>query len=390
MTKHSPSNPLNRPLAGALLCLFGVMLTYGIRILPPGAYLDWLPRQGLPLALCAIVVYCGLVVFVTSLADRFDGVHSSAAYAEFGRYFLGVGALAVAFTVALIATRTTEPADLVVGRKLIPTLGIAATLSAVFWYLAHRGEAAKPTLPVARTSARTDAPETRPRLVRGLLAGGLLAIAATLLYQRFSEVSAFQASEERRNEEERAKVPPWTFGIDDFKPGMSVNDLRRTVTAAGFRMYCPRNITAEEKNFPADKAYCWTVVRTAHGIPARLALFWFDESGLSSHRLRFDPGHWDEIARYLDSTGQRLDTDFGIERTSRMPISGWRFADGLVLSMDFDAQTEITVQWMARDLYARRECADRSAAVRHGRQRQPHPIEQWWPGLDCSVLATAP
>lgn len=154
MTKRSPSNPLNRPLAGILLCLFGFMLTYGIRILPPGAYLDWLPRQGLPLALCAIAAYCGLVVLITSLADRFEGVHSSAAYVEFGRYFLGVGALAVAFNVALIATRTTEPADFMVAPKLIPILGIGSTLSAVFWYLAHLGRAARPTPPRSRFVGR--------------------------------------------------------------------------------------------------------------------------------------------------------------------------------------------------------------------------------------------
>lgn len=185
-------------------------------------------------------------------------------------------------------------------------------------------------------------------------------------------------------------MPPWTFGIDDFKPGTSATDLRRTVSAAGFPMYCPRNIRSEEKNFPGDTAYCWTVVRTAHGIPARLALFWFDERGLSSHRLRFEPGHWTEIARYLDTHGQRLETDFGIERTSRKPISGWRFTDGLVLSMDFDAQTDITVQWMARDFYARRECADRIDAVRRGKRRDSQPIEQWWPGVECGVLAATP
>ena len=94
-TSNSPKQPRIRPFSGSLLILIGIAAIWGQRqLLTPG----------LPLAAGLIAGYAGLVVLITSLVDWLDGQHSSNAYADFGRFFVGIGGVAAAFGIALATT----------------------------------------------------------------------------------------------------------------------------------------------------------------------------------------------------------------------------------------------------------------------------------------------
>lgn len=380
------SRPLTRPLSGLLLCLVGIAAVIGGR---------WHIAPGLPALAGSIAGYAGLVVLLTSLADRFD-LRPCGAYGDFGRYFFGLGTAMAAFAVGLAATRAQYPQDLLVGWKAIPIAALTTVLIAVVFFVAKRTAGASAT--TTETEPKAAAPlatgeiastSSRQR-AKGLIALVLLAAAGYLISQRWSEHQSRVEQEARLDAAERAKAPPWNWSIDEFAAGTPANELRGRLTRAGYVVYCPRSMVSESKIAADNKANCWANLKTAHGIPARVASFWFDDRGLTSHLIRFESGQWQAVMRHLDATGRRLDADFGRSGPFSPPVTGWRYENGLVMSADSDPKEDITVLWTSRPAYLRSECAERQKALAKGQRRPPQAFETWWPGSECGAMGQQP
>ncbi len=380
------SRPLTRPFSGLLLCLVGIAAVIGGR---------WHIAPGLPALAGSIAGYAGLVVLLTSLADRFD-LRPSGAYGDFGRYFFGFGTAMAAFAVGLAATRAHYPQDLLVGWKAIPIAALTTIVIAVVFFAAKRTAGApatatevEPKAAVPPAAGAIASTSSRQRS-KGLIALVLLAAAGYLISQRWNEHRSGVEQEARLDETERAKAPPWNWSIDDFAAGTPANELRQRLTRAGYVVYCPRTMISESKIAADNKANCWTNLKTAHGIPARVASFWFDDHGLTSHLIRFESGQWQAVMRHLDSTGRRLDADFGRSGPFGTPVIGWRYENGLVMSADSEAKEDITVLWTSRLTYLRSECAERQKALTKGQRRPQQAFETWWPGSECGAIGQQP
>lgn len=380
------SRPLTRPLSGLLLCMVGIAAVVGGR---------WHIAPGLPVLAGSIAGYAGLVVLLTSLADRFD-LRPCGAYGDFGRYFFGFGTAMAAFAVGLAATRAQYPQDLLVGWKAIPIAALTSVLIAVIFFAAKRSAGASATATAAEPKAAVPlaageiASTSSRRRSKGLIALVLMAAAGYLISQRWSEHQSGVEQEARIDAAERAKAPPWNWSIDEFAAGTPASELRDRLTRAGYVVYCPRSMVSESKIAADNKANCWTNLRTAYGIPARVASFWFDDHGLTSHLIRFESGQWPAVMRHLDSTGRRLDANFGLSGPFGPPVIGWRFENGLVMSADSDPKEDITVLWTSRQAYLRSECAERQKALTKGQRRPPQAFETWWPGSECGAIGQQP
>lgn len=380
------SKPLTRPLSGLLLCLVGIAAFVGGR---------WLIAPGLPVLAGSIAGYAGLVVLLTSLADRFD-LRPCGAYVDFGRYFFGLGTAMAAFAVGLAATSAHYPQDLLVGWKAIPIVALTTVLIAVIFFAAKRTAGSSATAPetgpkaaVPPATGEIAATSSRQR-AKGLIALVLMAAAGYLISQRVGEHQSRAEQEARLNAAERAKAPPWNWSIDEFAAGTPASELRARLTRAGYVVYCPRSMVSESKIAADNKANCWANLKTAHGIPARVASFWFDDHGLTSHLIRFESGQWQAVMRHLDATGRRLDADFGRSGPFGPPVIGWRYENGLVMSADSDPKDDITVLWTSRPAYLRSECAERQKALTKGQRRPPQAFETWWPGSECGAILQQP
>lgn len=380
------SRPLTRPLSGLLLCLVGIAAFIGAR---------WHIAPGLPVLAASLAGYAGLVVLLTSLADRFD-LRPSGAYGDFGRYFFGFGTAMAAFAVGLAATRAQYPQDLLVGWKAIPIAALTAVLIAVVFFAAKRTAGSSVTAAETETSAAAPLPKgelastsSRQR-AKGLIALVLMAAAGYLISLRLSEHQSRAEQEARLDAAERAKAPPWNWSLDEFAAGTPASELRARLTRAGYVVYCPRTMVSESKIAADNQANCWTNLRTAYGIPARVASFWFDDRGLTSHLIRFEPGQWQAVMRHLDGAGRRLDADFGRSGPFGPPVIGWRYENGLVMAADSDPKEDITVLWTSRPAYLRSECAERQKALARGQRRPPQAFETWWPGSECGAILQQP
>ncbi len=380
------SKPLTRSFSGLLLCLVGIAAVIGGR---------WHIAPGLPGLAGSIAGYAGLVVLLTSLADRFD-LRPSGAYSDFGRYFFGLGTAMTAFAVGLAATRAQYPQDLLVGWKAIPIAALTTVLIAIIFFVAKRTAGSSATAPEAEFKTAAPLPKGEPaanssrQRTKGLIALVLMAAAGYLISQRVGEHQSRAEQEARLDAAERTKAPPWNWSIDEFAAGTPVSELRNRLTRAGYVVYCPRSMVSESKIAADNKANCWANLKTAHGIPARVASFWFDDRGLTSHLIRFESGQWQAVMRHLDNTGRRLDADFGRSGPFGPPVIGWRYENGVVMSADSDPNEDITVLWTSRPAYLRSECAERQKALTKGQRRPPQAFETWWPGSECGAILQQP
>lgn len=373
-------------LGSGLLTLLGLLgLVAGV-VMPPGSYQSMLETRGLPLLAYFVAVWCGLIALLSALVDRFDGEHAARSFDDFGRIALGIGALGIAIAVALAVTRTRYPQDLFYGFKAVPAITIVAIILAVMRYLAQFGQAkaAQPAAPVA-------AAQSSPRRIgRTVLAVLLLGIAGVLLGERYREHLAHEAEEAAVNREERAKAPPWNYGINGFAAGTSEQEIRSSLSRAGYRVYCPRTLTSENKLASDDTANCWMLLKTAMGMPATVASFWFGERGLRAHMIRFEASAWSDVQVYLDRNGTRLAADFGTDKISGGPIAGWRFDNGIVMTTAPAAAEDITVTWTPKEVFVVSECSRRLRSAGRGQRQASVPVEKWWPGLDCGEFLTKP
>lgn len=381
------SRPSARPLTGLLLCLTGIAAVVAGR---------WAITPGLPVLAGIVAGYAGLVILLTSLADRLD-TRPAGAYRDFGRYFLGPGMVAAALGIGLAVTQIRDATDLLIPRLAIPAVTVSAILIAVFAYLLARTGTPQPQPQAAMAAgpgktgqpASVKQPAAAPgQTLKGFLALVLIAAAGYLLNQRFTEHREQQDRYAQIDQQERASAPPWTWHFDDFAPGTPSPDIQARLNRAGFRVYCPqRDLAANEKVLPGDHRNCWTLLKSAHGIPARVVSFGFNERGLTAQLIRFEPQEWAAVTSFLDNNGRRLEANFGRSGVNGPPVIGWRVDNGLVMSAESAPGEDITVLWMARDIFLREECAERQKAIAAGQRRAKVPVESWWPGVECGALA---
>lgn len=373
------STPHSRPYAGLFFCLVGIAALFGTR---------WDITRGLPVLSASVAGYCGLVVLICSLADRLD-TRPSGAYPDFGRYFFALAAIMTALTGALVATRTFHPQDLVIAEKLIPVAAITATLLAVSYFVATRTRGRSPRaiegpnnslFPKRKNEVRSG------QMIKATLAILLVIASAILIHQRMTEYQTLQDQQEQRRIPPHPSVPPWHQGFNDFTYDMTVGDLSDRLSRAGYRAVCKNKLTPADKIAADNQATCTAKIHTAHGIPARVVAFWFDDRGLTSHLIRYDRRSWEALTRYLDSQGRRLDQYFGRAGAFGPRVIGWRFDSGVVMAAEADTGEDITVLWTAKEPYSRKECADRQVASAKRKPRPQMPVETWWPGTSCGTL----
>ena len=378
-TSNSPKQPRIRPFSGSLLILIGIAAIWGQRqLLTPG----------LPLAAGLIAGYAGLVVLITSLVDWLDGQHSSNAYADFGRFFVGIGGVAAAFGIALATTGTREAADLLRAAQAIPVLAIFTALLAFLAYFAQRTAGKQPGNTAAPTPGKMSLSGVNK--TKSLLALTLLVTAAYLLNQRLNEHQQSNAEYDQQNEIERIKAPPWTYKLDEFAAGVSPETLRTRLNKDGYRVYCPRNLTSKEKIATDNKVNCWAMLKSAYGIPAIIASFWFNDQGLTNYLIRFEKDQWSAVTLYLDANSKRMTDDLGSSSPGGPPVRGWLLENGVLMSAEADTDQFITMLWTARDKYVEDECTARRKALIERNRRVKQNIETWWPGTDCASLPLPP
>jgi len=368
-----------RPLAGLLLIGLALLALWGQANMK---------APGLPFLFGTVAGYTGLVVLVTSLIDWADRPRATRAYADFGRYFLAVGVVAAAAGLGAGLTQTREISQLLSPAQATPAGAIFGTALLVFAYLIQRTagpqpEARKASAPAADTPLQVQVRPRSRQWLQGAFAAVLLATAAVLLYQRFQERQEFVGNYEQQNEIERAKAPPWPFAIEEFAPGTTPEVVRARMTQAGYKVYCPRNLAPNERIAPHNKVNCWAILKTAYGMPANIASFFFNDDGLANYLIRFAPDQWPAVSRLLDEKGKRVNGNFGRAGLGGPAIVGWHLENGLIQSAEADGDPEITMLWTARPQLIKDECASRYAALTAGKRRPKLDIESWWPGTEC-------
>jgi hypothetical protein len=366
---NSQSSPTeSRLLAGFLLLAFGVMSLALSRLSPPT---DWpIAMSGLASRVALVPLYCALTVILCSLIDRADGGAAVGSYRLLGRWFYWLGGCAVALTVALAVTRSNILADLLDPRRLIAVVAITAGGCAIFAYVSLRTGLPSPQRePVPVDAGRSGA-------WKNILALVLCLVAAVALGQRYREMTARDAAYEAQDESERRGAKPWNHDLNVFRGGMSVSELRAMLQRSGHNPRCFDDLRSENRIQPDDRSNCWTILRTAWGIPARMTAFAFGDTGLRNQLLRFPESSWPEVEHKLDQMGRRLPGSFGRDPDTHDQVFGWRMDSGLVQSAAPAPGGEITVLWTAKLDVARQYCRDRQA---------PLDVRELWPEIDCAT-----
>lgn len=365
--KTSSAPTETRLFAGFLLLAFGVMSLALSRLSPPT---DWpVAMTGLASRVALVPLYCALTVILCSLVDRADGEATVGSYRLLGRWFYWLGGCAVALTVALAVTRSNLLVDVLDPRRLIAIVAITAGGCALFAYVSLRSG-----LPSQQREAQ--APAARSGTWKNVLALVLCIVAAIALGQRYREMKARDAAYEAQDESERRQAKPWAYDLNVFRGGMSVDELSAMLQRSGHQPHCSGDLRSENRIQPDDRSNCWTILRTAWGIPARMTAFAFGDYGLRNQVLRFPAAAWPEVEQKLDQMGRRLPGSFGRDPDTHDPIYGWRMDSGLVFSAAPVPGGEITVLWTAKLDVARQYCRDRQA---------PFDVRELWPEIDCAL-----
>ena len=366
-----------RFLAGFLLFLFGLL----------GLFSGWIPvltRSSIliskfPVTVAMLCGYCSLVVILSSTIDRFDKDASVGAYRLIGRWFMWCGVFLAAFSISLVVTRTLYADDLLKSVKLFAVGAVTSVLFSLFAYLLLRKQ--RQIVPTNRRKgiARKD-------WIKVGLAIILCLVAIQMLYQRYVENQAREASYAAEDEETRRSAKPWIIELEALHGGMTVKEISALARKDGHNIKCYSDLRSEERFRPDDKSACWATVGNVWGIPALNSGFAFSDDGLRNNVLHFPESSWNQIQQKLDQIGQRLPQTFGTEPESGGSVFGWRLNSGLVFSAAPPKGKEVTVLWTAKIDVARDHCLYQGTAAR----RDPHgysvPIKQLWPEIDCSKL----
>lgn len=375
MTSIDPHTPhQTRLLAGCLLLAYALAgwLAPAIPV-PMGLPFS---LAGLPTQVATLCALPAATVILSSMVDRADGRHAVGAYCLIGRWFWWAGLLLAALSVALAATRTSFADDLRNPGRLVAVALVALTAFALLAYLSRHPRPERPTPPAPTP------PSSRGKALLALL---LTAIAAFMLYQRYKEKLARDATYERQDAAERLAAPPWQHDLNAFRGGLSMDDVRARLRSSGHSLRCFTDLRSENRLRQDDRANCWVMVGDVWGVAAHGAVFWFGDEGLRHHMLRFPETSWPQVENRLDAMGQRLDFPLGKDADSGRPVIGWRMDSGLAMSATPAPGTDISVLWTAKDEVAREHCPYRKEPARNP-AGYSIPVGRLWPELDCGEI----
>lgn len=159
------------------------------------------------------------------------------------------------------------------------------------------------------------------------------------------------------DEAERLKAPVWNHHFDDFTTGISQADIRKHLSAEGFRMRCYGNLEQREKIEPEDTSVCWTITRSAYGIPARMLVFFFGDDGLHHIRQDFPSEEWDAVSTWLKQQGDADAGEYGRDQGGAK-IAGRRGKTGLILASKPGFMGWTMVMWQGRERVIERTCRE--------------------------------
>lgn len=150
------------------------------------------------------------------------------------------------------------------------------------------------------------------------------------------------------DEAERLKAPVWTYHFDDFTTGIKQADIQKHLSAAGFRMRCYGNLEPREKIEPDDTSVCWTISRSAYGIPSRMIVFFFGDDGLHHIRQDFPKEEWNAVRTWLQAQGDADAGEYGRDQGGAR-INGRRGKTGLILGSEPGFTGWTMVMWQGRE-----------------------------------------
>lgn len=159
------------------------------------------------------------------------------------------------------------------------------------------------------------------------------------------------------DEAERLRAPVWNYHFDDFTTGISQAEIKKYLSAEGFRMRCYGNLEPREKIEPEDTSVCWTISRTAYGIPSRMIVFFFGDDGLHHIRQDFPKEEWDAVKQWLANQGVADSGDHGRDQGGAK-INGRRGKTGLILASGPGFTGWTMVMWQGRERVIDRACLE--------------------------------
>lgn len=334
--------------------------------------------QGLPPLLAPWAGYCIIVGLLCALVDRVDGEHAVGAYPLLGRWFWLTAMIVAAASIGLALSRIAYADDLLRPARLAAAAVIALTTFVVLAYLSQR------RAPPRAASQGTSAEGSRQRRGKALLAVGLSAVAAFMLYQRYMEKVDRDQFYDQRDADERRVAPPWKHDLDFFRGGETVAEVTAKMQRDRYVLRCYGDLRSEERLQADDRSNCWANLGVAWEQPAQIIAFAFGERGLRDYMLRFPEASWSGVQAYLDSNGRRLDFTVGIDHETGGPIFGWGFDSGLVLSAAPPRGGDVTVIWQAKAEIARRHCPYQSPRrAKSNPNGVTIPVTKIWPEIDC-------
>lgn len=155
------------------------------------------------------------------------------------------------------------------------------------------------------------------------------------------------------DEAERLKAPAWNYHFDDFTSGTPQAAIQKHLSAEGFRMRCYGNLEPREKIEPEDTSVCWTITRSAYGIPSRMLVFFFGDDGLHHMRQDFPKEEWERVRKWLAAQGDADAGHFGRDQGGAK-ILGRRGKTGLILASEPGFMGWTMVMWQGRDRVMKR------------------------------------
>lgn len=158
------------------------------------------------------------------------------------------------------------------------------------------------------------------------------------------------------DEAERLQAPAWNYRFDDFTTGIPQAALQKHLAAEGFRMRCYGNLEQREKIEAGDTSVCWTIARSAYGIPARMIAFFFGDDGLHHIRQDFPKEEWDAVRNWLQTQGDADAGTYGRDQGGAK-INGRRGKTGLILASEPGFTGWTMVMWQGRERVIGRACA---------------------------------
>lgn len=175
------------------------------------------------------------------------------------------------------------------------------------------------------------------------------------------------------DEAERLTAPVWNYHFDDFTTGISQAEIQKHLSAEGFRMRCYGNLEQREKIEPEDSSVCWTITRSAYGIPSRMLVFFFGDDGLHHIRQDFPREEWDAVKSWLEKQGDADAGQYGRDQGGSK-IAGRRGKTGLILASEPGFMGWTMVMWQGRERVVERTCREEN-----GRNPQWRLLCRDWP-----------